>query len=553
MNFREQRELAERDINAHAKDTVSQWLFQNFEYPYYRNQVTLRFNLAAIARIQLSQHQSAIPEDILRSAIVTMFLMISLCMAPFQSYGSGIFNEETFVFETWSKQKIDAFRGSFMVPENRGVSGSRMIPIKYVRLATTGEKAGPPIVYLAGGPGGSGIDAINYRYAMFMEMRKHGDVIALDQRGTGESNVVPECQSGQTVPVTTLITDLKFAEYYRDALGECLASWRQQGVDLAGYNTIQNALDLDDLRRHLGAEKLILWGTSYGSHLALSALREMPAGIAKVVISSVEGLNQTIKLPARADEYFDRLQAAIDTQPKAKAAYPDIKELMRRVHAKLELEPMRVHMKSHDGPILVYLLQRKDMQLLAAGMIADPASAALMLDVYRAIDEGVEPALDRIPARLLPDSLVAAGKPITLQAMPIAMDIASGATADHLRMVSEQAKSAILGNYLDPARLFEGMASDLDLGDAFRKNPSSEVPVLVLGGTLDGRTPIESQREAITELKNATMITIENAGHNLFDEESPAIQDTIDRFMEGRAIRGDVIKVELPDLAPKGS
>lgn len=480
-------------------------------------------------------------------------MMLVTCSVCLQSAaGSSVnANEESFVFETWDKQRVDAFRGSFTVAENRAVAGSRMIPIKYVRLAATGGKAGPPIVYLAGGPGGSGIQAINYRYRMFMAMRKHGDVIALDQRGTGDSNVTPECRSRQAIPSTTATIDRRFAEYYRDALRECLAFWRQEGVDLAGYNTVQNARDLEALRRHLGVKKIVLWGTSYGSHLALAALKEMRGSVDRVVISSVEGFNQTVKLPARAEQYLDRLQAAIDTQPKAKATYSDIKGLMRRVHAKLEREPVRIHLQSGDGSKTEILLQRRDMQLLAAGLIADPRSVAQLLGLYDAIDQGIQPSFDQLPARLLPDHLAGVDRPITLEAMPIAMDIASGMTADHRRRVLEQGKTAILGNYLDLVFLFDGMAPELDLGDAFRADPVSDVPVLVLSGTLDGRTPIESQREAVSRLKNKTMITVENAGHNLFDEPAAAIQETIDLFMQGSALRDSTIKVELPDMAPK--
>lgn len=459
--------------------------------------------------------------------------------------------EEKFVFQTWNKQQVEAFRGAFLVPENRSVPGSRLISIEYLRLASTGHRSGPPIVYLAGGPGASGIEAINYRYRMFMAMRKHGDVIALDQRGTGGSNVIPVCHSAQTIPITTAITDRRFADYHRDALVECLAFWKRAGIDLAGYNTIQNAQDLDALRRHLGAKSLVLWGTSYGSHLALAALRTMPGSIDRMVLSSVEGLNQTLKLPARSDEYLVRLQAAINTQPAAKAAYPDINALMRRVHAKLEREPVRVHLKSHDGARFEYLLQRRDMQLLSAGLIADPTNAARLLAIYDAIDREIDPGLHTLPARLLPDHMIGAGKPMTLRGMPLAMDIASGATSDHRHRVFDQAKTATLGNYMDGIVLYEGLAPELDLGDTFRTSPASEVPVLVLSGTLDGRTDIVSQREAIAGLKNATMITIENAGHNLFDDPSPAIQNAIDLFMAGHRLPVTSLEVELPNLAPR--
>ncbi|HEY0680743.1 MAG TPA: alpha/beta hydrolase [Steroidobacter sp.] len=477
----------------------------------------------------------------------------TLAMLFFGSLGSPAWaaDEQKFVFETWTKQKIEAFGGSFEVPENRNAEGSRMIPIKYVRLRATGNEAGPPIVYLAGGPGGSGIAAIQYRLRMFMAMRKHGDVIALDQRGTGASNVVPRCQSKQAVPTTTVTSDEDYVRYHRQALQECLEFWRQNGVDLAGYNTIENAHDLEALRVHLGAEKIVLWGTSYGSHLALAALREIEGSIAKVVISSAEGLDQTIKLPLRFDAYLTRLQAAVGRQPAAKAAYPDIKALMRRVHAQLDRKPVLVKLKNKDGAKVDYLLQRRDMQLLAASLCADPRSAAILLNIYRQLDRGSLETFERVPARLLPDNLADPGGAISFDGMPVAMDIASGMTRKHQAVVAEQATKAIVGPYLDPTFHFDGMAPELDLGDAFRRAPVSSVPVLVLSGTLDGRTFIESQRKAVSGLENASLITVRNAGHNLFDESSSELQEAIDRFMEGKPGSSTAtIAIELPDLAP---
>src|SRR5687767_13988585 len=257
--------------------------------------------------------------DRTRSFLALTVLFAVSCLVPADSSAE----EEKFVFETWSKQKIEAFRGSLGVPENRSAERSRTVSLHYVRLPATGSRGGPPIVYLAGGPGGSGIAAINYRYEMFMAMRQYGDVIALDQRGTGASNIVPRCESTQVVPFARPISDEEYVRYQREALKECLAYWQREGVDLDSYNTVESARDLDALRTHLGSVKIVLWGTSYGSHLALAALKEMPGGIERVVLSSVEGLDQTVKLPGQTDAYLTRLQQAIDTQPTARAAYRD--------------------------------------------------------------------------------------------------------------------------------------------------------------------------------------------------------------------------------------
>jgi pimeloyl-ACP methyl ester carboxylesterase len=459
--------------------------------------------------------------------------------------------EEKFVFETWSKQKIDAFRGSFDVPENRANDNGRTLSIRYVRLPATGTRSGPPIVYLAGGPGASGIDAINYRYRMFTAMRKHGDVIALDQRGTGASNVIPACRSEQIVPTMTPISDEEFTAFQRRALRECLRFWRQRGIDLAGYNTVQNALDLEALRVHLGAKKIVLWGTSYGSHLALAALKEIESSIAAIVISSVEGLGDTIKLPASTDRYFERLQQAVATQPAAMAAYPDVIALIRRVHAKLEAEPVRVTLKTQGDSTIEFLLQPYSMQLLAGALIADPKSTAVLLEIYRDLDRGIAPSFERIPARQLPDAFADAGRGISLNGMQVAMDLASGMSADHRAAVAAQRADAILGGQVDPTLQFDGMVPALDLGDAFRARPASEVPVLVLSGTLDGRTVIDRQQDAVSQLRNATVIVVNNGGHNLIDAEDSRIQETIDRFLFKQPIERTTFTIPLADMAPR--
>lgn len=72
------------------------------------------------------------------------------------------------------------------VPENRANPNTRPITIKFVRLPATGAKPGFPVVYLAGGPGGSAVgNGQGVRFAFFNRLREVGDVILLEQRGTG--------------------------------------------------------------------------------------------------------------------------------------------------------------------------------------------------------------------------------------------------------------------------------------------------------------------------------------------------------------------------------
>ncbi|WP_444925473.1 alpha/beta fold hydrolase [Microbulbifer sp. TRSA002] len=476
-------------------------------------------------------------------------LIIMLSLSPVSGSAKSINNEKPHTFTTWSKQTAEGYQGFIEVPEDRTKKDSRNITLQYVRFPATGKKVGPPIIYLAGGPGGSGITAVNYRFDMFMALRQFGDVIALDQRGSGRSNDLPNCESKQIVPSLEPITDTQYINYHRKALKECLHFWELTGVNLNAYNTLENARDLDAIRSHLGAEKIVLWGTSYGSHLSLAAVKEIEGSIDKLILSSAEGLDQTIKLPARTDYYLNRLQQAINQQPAAKKAYPDIKALISRVHKKLESQPLKIKIPQRDGREVESLLQRRDMQQLASAFIADPKSVSHLLRFYRDLDQGATFSFDKVPRRYFPDEFLQPGIPISLRPMPTAMDIASGIDMKRKAQVVEQAQKSLLKDYLNFSLHYDNLAPELDLGDKFREKPVSNIPVLLFSGTLDGRTYLEGQYEAISGFKNATKITVENAGHNLL-MASPEVQDAINLFMEGQPIPNTHIVAKLPNLAP---
>lgn len=466
------------------------------------------------------------------------------CAAENRSHAAAGLTEAPVTFKAQSGETVSAFEGSFVVPENRANPDSRILTLHYVRFPATGENPGAPIVYLAGGPGGSGIwFASRWRFPLFMAMREFGDVIAFDQRGTGASDDTPSCTSSQVLDDTTVISDATYIEMHQAALQECLGFWKDRGIDVQGYNTLESVADLDALRAHLGAEKLSLWGISYGTHLALAAIKEIEDRIERVVMASAEGLDQTIKQPARTDAYFDRLQDAIDTQPAARDALPDIKAMMRRIHARLEDAPLMLNIPQDDGATVDVLFQRRDMQQLAAAMIADPGRyAAQLVRIYAALDNG-----DTAPLVAFFKQHHRPNEAISFHAMSVMMDMASGIDAERRRLIEEQAETALLGKFLNDTLYLDDVARSYDLGDRFREKPVSDVPVLLLSGTLDGRTYIESQREATSGLTNREAVTVRNAGHNLF-MASPEVTATIQDFMRGEAVDGREIVVDLPEF-----
>jgi len=87
----------------------------------------------------------------------------------------------------------------------------------------------------------------------------------------------------------------------------------------------------------------------------------------------------------------------------------------------------------------------------------------------------------------------------------------------------------------------------LDLGPDFRRGPTGDTPLLLLTGTLDGRTYPQSQREAVAGLSTVTQVTVVNAGHNLF-MTSPDVAEAMHAFMRGEPVASEEIVIDLPDF-----
>lgn len=441
------------------------------------------------------------------------------------------------------------------VPENRRVEGSKKIKLGFVKLpsksgmektkanSSSTKKRANPIVYLSGGPGGSATwTARSKRFPLFVALTDIADVIVFDQRGTGLSrNNLEDCAFTPDIPFEQPLTQDTYLESIKKAAAFCTAQWRQQGVDLNGYSTLESVHDLEALRIALGAEKIDLWAISYGTHLALAMAKRYPNSVGRMVLASAEGLDETIKLPSLADNHLQRVAAEIMQDDGACHRYPNLQQLIRDTMKQYRDDPAVVEVTNpHNGEKMKVGVGAFDIQLMTAtSMTTDPDRISMLPGFYH--------LLSQRDFSLLGEQFLGMRAAIwTLNPMSVAMDAASGISEKRWLQVQEEAKTSLLGRAHNlPFPDINSVVGVADLGDEFRSDLNSTIPTLFLSGTLDGRTFIESHRAIAAGFSNATVVTVNRGGHNLF-MSSPEILTTMKAFYSGEKIRD--FTIELPKI-----
>ena len=445
----------------------------------------------------------------------------------------------------YAGQKIDAELGHFQVPEDHAQPDGKRITLAFVRLKSTSQQSGPPIVYLAGGPGGSGIKLMRGpRGAVFLAMRAAGDVIALDQRGTGLAEPNLECPGSIEFPLSRPGEYPAMLRHLISFSRRCGAYWRSRDVDLAAYNVVQNARDIDALRQALGEEKLRLWASSYGSFLGLAVLRHFCDHVARAVLAGVEGPDDTLKLPELTESQLQTFNGMVATSPALHRRIPDFMALLREILDAAEKQPFVVPV-TEAKRIASITLGRADLEQIVAGML------------------GGREGLEKLPAMLLafrnrqwssPLVQSAAEEMVELRTgslgtlMSLAMDCSSGGSKARLAEIRAQVRKTLLGSAMNFP--FPGICQGVNvpvIPQAERMPVHSKVSVLFVSGSLDGRTPVENVKKLKDGFPFSTQAVIEGAGHgNDLFVSSLEIAPLMVNFMKNGEVT--TTNIDLPPL-----
>jgi pimeloyl-ACP methyl ester carboxylesterase len=431
-----------------------------------------------------------------------------------------------------------AERATLSVPERHARPDGAAISLALVRFRSTAARPGPPTIYLAGGPGSSGIEAgRGARFDLFMALRERGDVILLDQRGAGFSRPNLGCAERWQFDPAVVRTWDSLAGVARERVTTCVARLTQQGVDIAAYNTRESADDVEWLRRALGAPTVNLLAISYGTHLGLAVMRQHGAGVARAVLAGVVGPDHVLKLPTNMDRVFDEFSDEVRAMP-AFALEPPLTVSLRRIIAGLEGAPARVTIQRNGQPTVV-TVSAFDVRVLLA-------IALERRQTMRGIPEWIN-------AMARGDFTAAAARIAGLTDAPIptmmnlAVECASGATSPRRGRIAAEERLSLVGRGVDfPQPEICQVIGGEDLGDDFRSPVRSPVPTLLISGSLDLRTPASNAAEVRATLGNARHILVRRGGHD--DDLLVSSGDLVGAIVS--FISGGQVDDQVIDLAP---
>jgi len=417
--------------------------------------------------------------------------------------------------------------GYLTVPENRTRRGARKLQVAVaIAKAASAHPKADPLLWLVGGPGGSGLVVANRVVAQGINADR--DVIVVDQRGTLKSNPLLGCptydryvaRSYGLAPASSAALSQEVA-----SVAACRRSWVSRGYDVSSFNTPENAADMADLRIALGIKSWNVYGVSYGADLALQLLRDYPEGIRSEVLDSVAPPQANFvsdSWPNAATGYKNVVRAC-DVKPACHAAYPHLaRELVTAVN-RLTRRPLTLRpLVPGSGTQTEVVFDGYQFANLLVGLSLSPGSFAQVPALVHEMATGDAAQ----SAQYVAGSFGTASATVGLAGNGLAFSVFCGENVAFTTPAKAlaAARRALPGF---PNRVLALMPQIAHIFADCRawgvKPPSravtaparSKIPVLELSGTFDAATSLAWAKLATRTLPNARIIQFPGLGHGV--------------------------------------
>jgi pimeloyl-ACP methyl ester carboxylesterase len=436
---------------------------------------------------------------------------------------------------------------SLRVPLDRSGSVPGAVTLSIERLRAGAAPSEDALVALAGGPGQSAIPLAAATAHIVAPALGARDLVVFDQRGTGASEPL-SCPvlEGSLPPANATVGGV----FERCAL--------QIGAARGSYTTQESVADIEAIRQALGYRRLLLFGVSYGTKVALEYAERYPAQVEALLLDSVVPTGHpdpfslsTFKAMAPAlDELCSaRACAGITADPVGDLARLAGRLQRRSLRGQVYDGRGRRHRASLSGSDLLGLVAAGDLNPALRALLPAAVQSALRGDPapllrLNLLSEGLIPnvpsstaASGGIDEALFLDTTCEEALFPWQRSAPPATRLAEALGALH----------ALPGSDFYPFSAAVEWESSLLPGCVQWPNvapapppagPLPAVPTLLLSGAQDVRTPTSNAQLIAERIPGAQLLVVPYTGHSVLGSDfSGCAQAGVRAFFAGGAVQ----------------
>ena len=399
--------------------------------------------------------------------------------------------------------------GTLVVPENRADPRSRLIALPVTRILARSSHPLAPIFHLNGGPG-----ITNMTFPQANRLAAQHDVVMVGYRGVDGSSVLNCPEVTAALQNSADYLGKASLSAYSQAFASCAQRLERSGVDLAGYTLAEQADDIEAARVALGYQRIDLLSESAGTRLAMTYSWRYPNSVDRSVMVGVNPPGNFIYSGAEIDQGIEHYSALCAKQPACRARTKNLAASMQHTAADMPSSWLSLPIKPGNALVGTFLGLTE-----ATG---SPLTGPMTLNSWISAAQGDPSGLWFLSAManlVLPQSFTW-GEFASIgmaDAQPVERYFSSGAD-----------RGSIIGNPLGEFLWGAG-----GMAHAWPANPgenqytsvqNSNVPTLLIGGTLDFETPAQNAtKELLPHLSNGHQVILSGLGHvDDFDAYEPS-------------------------------
>jgi pimeloyl-ACP methyl ester carboxylesterase len=401
------------------------------------------------------------------------------------------------------------------------------------KVAVTGT-ATQAVIGLAGGPGQAAIPLATFMGEAIAPALATRDLVVFDQRGTGTSGPL-SCPAFED-PDANLTTAL---------LVTCAT---QLGVQRGFYESDNSVADIEAIRRALGYSQVVLYGTSYGTKVALRYAEQYPANVAGLVLDSTVPPDGPDVFSEATFAAVPRVLGELCAKRACARITPSPVSDLTKVVTRLNVHPAHTTVINDRGhPTRIAIAADDVLNVVIAGDLDPPLRAGLPAALHDAahgdfalLGELVVEA--NAPEGGINDELYFATS-CEENAFPWdRSDTPTQRTAQAIAAFQALPPLTFAPFSAQTAYDFSNAAycADWPFETAAPESTTGvlpNVPTLILSGDEDTRTPTADADAVAAQIPDATVLVVPNTGHSVLGSDpTPCSENAVKAFFAGTAV-----------------